>query len=287
MKEYHTPLVSAETLFANIGTDWVVVDCRHDLRDGEAGRRAYAEGHIPGAVHGHIDEDLSAPVGDGMHGRHPMPTPEKFVAWARSIGINSDTQVVAYDDYGGAWASRLWWLLRDYGHPHVALVDGGWRRWKELGLTQETNVAKVTPGNFAGVPGSMPRIDEARIEAELGQIRGAMQLVDARAAPRFRGDEEPVDPVAGHIPGAINLPFADNLGTDGLFLSPDELRAKYESALGLQEVGRVAVYCGSGVTAPHDILAMELADMGTASLYPGSWSAWCQPEAERPIALGP
>ncbi len=286
VRAYHAPLVSCETLFENlddVGAGWAVFDCRHALTDPEAGPRAHAAGHVPGAVHAHVDRDLSDPVGDGARGRHPLPDPARFTAWLRACGVSADTQVVCYDDAGGAWAGRLWWLLRYHGHPHVAVLDGGLRRWNALDLPMDQAPPMPEPGTFDGAPGHMPTVDATRIQADLGRRREALQLIDARNAERFRGEQEPIDPVAGHVPGALNLPYAGNLGPDDRFLSPDELRVRYEDALGLQEVGRVAVYCGSGVTAAHDVLAMEVAGMGTAALYPGSWSEWCREDAERPV----
>lgn len=283
MHAYHTPLVSCETLFENLDAGWAVFDCRHVLTDPEAGPRAYAAGHIPGAVHAHVDRDLSSPVGDGSRGRHPLPDMEAFQEWLRAGGVDADRQVVCYDDAGGAWAGRLWWLLRYVGHQNVAVLDGGLTRWEHLDLPLDAKTPRPRRGSFEGTPGQMPTVDAMRIQTDLGKEREALQVIDARAPERYRGESEPIDPVPGHIPGALNLPYAGNLGPDGRFLSPDELRVRYEDALGVQEVGRVAVYCGSGVTAPHDVLAMEVAGMGTAALYPGSWSEWCQPDAERPI----
>ncbi len=286
MPEYHDRLVSAESLFESLGSHVVVFDCRHDLSDPDAGPRAYATGHIPGAIHAHVDLHLSRAVGDGSRGRHPLPDPEAFVAWLQSCGVHADSQIACYDDAGGAWAGRLWWLLRHYGHEHVAVLDGGLPRWSKLGLPLDQKHPKPKPGTFSGSPGQMPTVDALRIETNLGKRREALQLVDARAPERYRGDVEPLDPVAGHIPGALNLPFAKNVGRDGRFLSPDELRMRYENALGVQEVARVAVYCGSGVTAAHNVLAMEIAGMGTAALYPGSWSEWCRTHEEVVTQLG-
>lgn len=283
VRTYHAPLVACETLFENLDDDWVLLDCRHDLADPEAGPRLYAQGHIPGAVHAHVDHHLSAPVGDGSRGRHPLPEMDTFLEWLRTCGVDEDSQVVCYDDVGGAWAGRAWWLLRFVGLQNVAVLDGGLTRWNELELPLETKRPRPRQGSFDGTPGHMPTVDATRVQTNLGKKREALQIIDARAPERYHGEEEPLDPVAGHIPGALNLPYAKNLGSDRRFLSPDELRARYEDALGVQEVGRVAVYCGSGVTAAHDILAMELAGMGTAALYPGSWSEWCHPDSERPV----
>ncbi len=286
-REHHAPLVSCETTFEHVADpDWVVFDCRYDLADAEKGLREYGKAHIPGAYFAHVDRDLSGPVGDGRKGRHPLPIPGAFQRFVGQHGIGPDTQVVCYDDQAGQWASRLWWLLRHYGHKNVAVLDGGLSRWKALKLAQSAGHEKPrTPIAFTGAPGNMPIIDTTRIEAELGQL-AAYQLVDARAGERYRGEVEPVDKRAGHIPGAISMPFGGNIGQGMMFLSPDELRAKYEAFLGVQETGRVACYCGSGVTSAHLVLALEIAGMGTAALYPGSWSEWSWPDAERPIELG-
>jgi len=282
------PLVTCEVLAQHLDDPaWVVVDCRHELADVEKGLREYGKAHIPGAYHAHIDRDLSGPVGDGRKGRHPLPIPGAFQRFAGHLGIGPDTMVVAYDDQAGQWASRLWWLLRHYGHAKVAVLDGGLTRWKALGLPLSSGhetPRKAVP--FTGAPGHMPTIDAAVIEAGIGQ-KASWQLVDVRAGERFRGEVEPVDKRAGHIPGAISMPFGGNIGSGMLFKPPEELRALYEGTLGVQEVGRVACYCGSGVTGTHDVLAMEVAGMGTAALYPGSWSEWSWPDAERPIVSGP
>jgi thiosulfate/3-mercaptopyruvate sulfurtransferase len=287
--EARGPLVSCEALAEHLKDPaWVAVDCRHDLADPEKGLREYGKAHIPGAYFAHVDRDLSGPVGDGRKGRHPLPIPGAFQRFAGSLGVTPDTLVVCYDDVGGQWASRLWWLLRHYGHRNVAVLDGGLTRWKALGLPLKAGhepPRRSVP--FAGQPGQMPTVDAARIEAELGQEAGAWQLVDARMAERYRGEVEPMDRRAGHIPGAVSVPYAGNVGPDARFLAPEALRRRYEEALGVQEAGRVACYCGSGVTGPHDILAMEVAGMGTAALYPGSWSEWSWPDAGRPIVAGP
>ena len=283
------PLVSCETVAEHLSDPaWVVVDCRHELQDTEKGLREYGKAHVPGAYFAHVDRDLSGPVGDGRKGRHPLPIPGAFQRFAGALGVTPDTMVVAYDDAAGQWASRLWWLLRHYGHRNVAVMDGGLTRWKALGLPLKTGhekARKTVP--FAGAPGQMPTVDAARIEAELGQEAGAWQLADARLGERYRGEVELVDKRAGHIPRAVSLPYSGNVGPDQRFLAPDALRARFEGALGVQDVGRVACYCGSGVTGPHDVLAMEVAGMGTAALYPGSWSEWSWPDANRPIVAGP
>jgi len=220
-----------------------------------------------------------------------MPIPGAFQRFVGNLGIAPETQVVVYDDAAGQWASRLWWLLRDYGHGHVAVLDGGLTRWKALGLQLKAgheNARKAMP--FAGKPGHMPTIDAVRIEAQLAAPGAeAFTLVDVRMPERFAGAVEPVDKRAGHIPGAVNVPFAANVGPDQRFRSPDELRAHYEKVLGAAaaDTSRVACYCGSGVTGTHGVLAMEVAGLGTPALYPGSWSEWSWLGAERPIVAGP
>lgn len=267
---YHAPLVSCETLFENLDDPrWVIFDCRHDLMDADAGPTAFGKGHIPGAHHAHIDRDLAGPVGNGSKGRHPLPIPGAFLRFLRTHGVNQDSQVVCYDDAGGMWAGRLWWLLRHYGHPNVALLDGGLTRWRQLDLPLSTQHTATREGDFAGEPGHMPT-------RSADDLLEAPAIVDSRAAERFQG-EEPIDPVGGHVPGAINLPFGANL-LDGMFLSPDELAARFQDV-----PDEAAFYCGSGVTAAHNVLAMEVAGRETPALYPGSWSEWCQPAAGRPI----
>jgi thiosulfate/3-mercaptopyruvate sulfurtransferase len=285
----HGPLVSCETLSQHLDDPtWVVVDCRYDLADLEKGVREYGKAHMPGAFFADTGRDLSGPVGDGRKGRHPLPIPGAFQRFAGSLGIVEGTKVVCYDDQAGQWASRLWWLLRHYGHQNVAVLDGGLTRWKALNLPLRSgheNARKAVA--FTGIPGQMPTIDATTIEAGLGQSAGTWQLVDVRAGERYRGEVEPIDKRAGHIPGAVSLPFGGNMASGMLFLKPEELRARFEGALGVQEAGRVACYCGSGVTGTHDVLAMEVAGMGTPALYPGSWSEWSWPDAERPIVAGP
>ena len=281
------PIVSCEEAAEHLSDPtWVFIDCRYDLMDKEKGVREYANNHIPGALFAHIDRDLSGPVGDGHKGRHPLPLQPSFQRWCGLHGITPDTMVVAYDDQAGQWASRLWWLLRHYGHQKVAVLDGGLTRWKALKLPlrpgHETARKEV---KFTGTAGSMPIVDSAILETGLGKP-AAYQLVDARAGERYRGEVEPVDKKAGHIPGAISMPFGGNVGEQMRFLPAEKLLERYEKTLGVQEVGRVACYCGSGVTGPHNILAMELAGMGTPALYPGSWSEWSWPDAGRPIETG-
>jgi thiosulfate/3-mercaptopyruvate sulfurtransferase len=257
----------------------VLLDVRHDLNDPKKGRRHFDAGHIPGAVHAHVDHDLSS-IPRGVTGRHPLPDVDDFIATASRWGIDSTVQVVAYDDWGGAWASRAWWLLRYYGHENVAVLDGGIPAWTAAGGALGTTMLPARARVFQGRPGAMPTVTTWEITT-----RAPRCLVDARAPERYRGDIEPVDPVAGHIPFARNLPFAQNTDKDGKFLAPELLRAKYLEALDGLPPKDAAFYCGSGVTAPHDILAMHVAGLPGAALYPGSWSEWIR-NPMRPVAKG-
>lgn len=257
----------------------VILDVRHDLKDVETGPRKFKEGHLPGAAHAHVDRDLSSPPRPGT-GRHPLPDVDDFIAACSRWGIDDGVQVVAYDDFGGAWASRAWWLLRYYGHRDVAVLDGGLPAWVAAGLPLSTDEPRLAPRRFPARPGSMPTVTTWDLVT-----RQPRCLVDARGPERYRGDIEPIDPVAGHIPHAVNVPFAGNTGPDGRFLPPAELRRKYESALAGRDPRDAAFYCGSGVTAPHDILAMEVAGLPGAALYPGSWSEWIR-NPMRPVEKG-
>jgi thiosulfate/3-mercaptopyruvate sulfurtransferase len=279
----YTTVVSAGDLAHHIDDpDWVVVDCRFTLTDPEAGRRAHAQGHIPGARYAHLEEDLSAPVSP-RSGRHPLPDPdvleEKLGAW----GIDSQKQVVAYDDTFGAMASRLWWLLRWLGHDRVALLDGGLPAWTRAGLPMTTEIPGVRPTHFLANPRPGMVVSAESVAASLAE--NSAILVDARAEERFSGEVEPLDPVAGHVPGAVNLPWEDNLDLDGTFLPPSDLKELYGDIMGSHSPADVIAMCGSGVTACHNLLAMEIAGISTARLYAGSWSEWITDPA-RPVATG-
>ena len=275
------PLVSCEELAQHLtDADWLVLDCRHEIADPQKGVRAYSEGHIPGAFHAHVDRDLSGPVGDGHKGRHPLPLPGAFPRFLGDRGVGPATKIVVYDDVAGQWASRAWWLARHHGHANVALLDGGLTRWKALKSPLRAGHEKPRKSTtFAGSPGKMPTTDAGAIAA------GGITLLDARAPERYRGEVEPVDKRAGHIPGARSAPLAGNVGADMRFLPPAELRKRFEAVA--PAGGPVACYCGSGVTSTQIILAMEIAGLPTPALYPGSWSEWSWPDAKRPIATGP
>ena len=278
-----TTLVDAATLAAHLGDPkWVVMDCRFVLRDPEAGRRAYAAAHIPGARYAHLNDDLSAPV-TAQTGRHPLPDTARLARRLGEWGIDHTKQVVAYDDSSGAMAARLWWLLRWLGHDAAAVLNGDWRVWLRERRPQTADASAVTATTFNPRPGSLPQVDADAVLQTVGT--GQTLLLDARSEERFRGEVEPFDKVAGHIPGAVNLPFEDNLQPNGCFLPAAELRAQYRALLGDRAPATVTHMCGSGVTACHNLLAMEHAGLAGSRLYVGSWSEWIT-DPKRPIATG-
>lgn len=279
----HTTLISTDELAAHLDDPaWVIVDCRFTLSDTEAGRRAYAAGHLPGARYAHLDEDLSGPK-TGRNGRHPLPDPHVFAETLGRWGIDRSKQVVVYDDSFGSMAGRLWWMLKWMGHDAVALLDGGLPKWQREKRPLTSEVPTVTPAVFVPELREGMRVDAAAVLA--ASREGDRLIVDARPEMRFSGAMEPIDPVAGHVPGAVNVPFDDNLDLGGTFLSPAELREHYEQILGGRSPEQVILMCGSGVTACHDLLAMEVAGLKGAKLYPGSWSEWIADPA-RPVATG-
>jgi thiosulfate/3-mercaptopyruvate sulfurtransferase len=260
----------------------VVADCRVSLADREAGPRLYAESHIPGAIRIELEADLSDHRKTGQ-GRHPWPDAADFVARLGAWGIARDTQVVAYDDGDGAFAARLWFMLRALGHERVAVLDGGWARWTQLGLPVDARVPRTVAVDYATDGFDASRLlDAAGVQSRLAS--GDL-LLDARAAPRFRGEVEPLDRVAGHVPGARNRPYSENLG-DGRFKSPGVLRREFEAALEGRDPARLVAMCGSGVTACHHLLALEHAGLHGAKLFTGSWSGWIS-DPSRPVATGP
>jgi thiosulfate/3-mercaptopyruvate sulfurtransferase len=278
-----TTLVDTETLSRHIDDPrWVVVDCRFSLADPAAGRRAYDAGHLPGARYAHIEEDLSSPV-TPTSGRHPLPPPNTLAEKLGRWGIDKHKQVVVYDDTFGAMASRLWWLLRWLGHEAVALLDGGFPKWQREGrpVTRELPVLQSVP--FHATINDALCMDTGQVEAMQRARHGL--LVDARADERYRGEVEPLDKVAGHIPGAVNMPYEDNLDFSGEFMSDEALREHYLAVIRDTAPADVVHMCGSGVTACHNILAMEHAGLPGAKLYPGSWSEWIT-DPNRPVAKG-
>ncbi len=277
-----TALVSTEILARHLGDpDWMVFDCRHDLNAPERGRIEYVTSHIPDARFLHLDEDLSAPK-TGKNGRHPLPNPDVFMEKLGQAGLNSRKQVVAYDAQGGMVASRLWWMLHWLGHLPVAVLDGGWNKWLDEGQPQSAEIPRSKPAQFRGKPSAVD-VSAALVHLHLGD--GTMLLVDGRAPDRFRGQNETIDPVAGRIPGARNRPYRDNLDARGRFKAPETLKEEFRALLGSSNSGQVVNYCGSGVSACHNLLAMEVAGLRGARLYPGSWSEWSA-DPSRPIASG-
>ncbi|HEX4422020.1 MAG TPA: sulfurtransferase [Kofleriaceae bacterium] len=267
------PLISVAEL-ATARETVTILDVRYKL-GGPPGPAEFAAGHVPGAVYVDLDTELAAPPGRG--GRHPLPEPAAFTRAMQRLGVSADRPVVVYDDWGARAAGRAWWLLRYFGHPSVRVLDGGWGAWRAAGHPVATGpAAAASLGTFAATPGGMPIVEASGVPA-IGV------LIDARAPERFRGEVEPVDPVAGHIPGAVNVPTHANLDATGQFRAPAELAAEY-ARVGAVPGADVAVYCGSGVTAAHDVLALELAGV-RAKLYPGSWSSWITDPA-RPTVRG-
>lgn len=279
----HALLVDSATLAENLAdSGWVVVDCRSHPADPAVGRAGYANGHLPGAIFLDIDSDLCG-AHTGRNGRHPLPDPDRLSATLGAAGIGSHSQVVVYDDCGGASAARLWWLLRWLGHEAVAVLDGGLPRWVAEGRPVTTATPLRAPARFEGRPRDDALVDGAFVAASLG-TRDVL-LVDARAPARYRGDAEPIDPIAGRIPGARNRPLTLNLDEGGVFKAPAALRAEFESVLAGAPPGRVIHYCGSGVGSCHNVLAMEVAGLSGSRLYPGSWSEWIA-DPSRPIERG-
>ena len=264
--------------------DLLLLDCRFALEDPAYGRRSYLEGHLPGAHFLDLEQDLSAPVIKGVTGRHPLPDPSALVERLRSCGLRQDSQVVLYDDGPGAFAARAWWLLvwldkRD----GLYLLDGGLKAWREAGLELTCAAPDNAPGDFCAEPDNSLVLTAEQLALRLATAD--LTLLDARALPRFLGEVEPIDPVAGHIPGAQCAAFTDNLGADGRFLPADELRQRFDGLRGERPLENLVAYCGSGVTACHNLFAMSLAGYPLAPLYAGSWSEWITNPA-RPVATG-
>jgi len=282
-------LIDATALRGLVGKPGIaVIDCRFDLANPEAGRGAYLAGHIPGARYADLNRDLSGPV-TAASGRHPLPSPNDLVAALERLGIGSDSQVIAYDDSAGAFAARAWWLLRWAGHRAAAVLDGGIKAWLAAGGALESGIPAAAVEAAQGAARFPARVDETAV-LDAADVENLLKdpeflLVDARAAERFAGSVEPIDPVAGHVAGAVNQPFSANIGPDGRFLPPAELRRLWDKRLAGREPSRVAAMCGSGVTACHNLLSLEVAGLSGAKLYAGSWSEWIR-DPKRPIARG-
>lgn len=279
----HKTLIEPPALASHLGDpDWVVIDCRFDLADPAKGEQQYREAHIPGARYAHLDRDLSG-TKTGTNGRHPLPTVGEMRARFGALGITAGRQVVAYDADTGMYAARLWWMLRFMGHDAVAVLDGGFARWVREGRPVSQDHGDARPALFEGVPRETWRLSVDDVRSGLGHPNRT--LVDARAESRYRGEDETLDKVAGHIPGAKNYFFQHNLSGDKTFKAPDELRAQWTRVLGSTPPVNVVMYCGSGVTACHNLLAMEHAGLAGARLFPGSWSEWSA-DPSRPVATG-
>ena len=261
-------LVSTDELERNLLT-WRVFDCRHDLSKSDLGEQQYREGHIPGALFAHLERDLSAPK-TGANGRHPLPEPQDFEKWIEKAGLQPSNQVVCYDAGNGSMAARLWWMLRWVGHEKVAVLDGGFAKWTREGREVGVDVPLFTPFNYPIKLRRDAAVDVNFIQNHLNKTF----LLDARAPARYRGEQEPIDPVAGRIPGAKNRFNSENLAPDGTFKQPFQLKQELENVLGGRSPSEVIHYCGSGVSACHNLLAMEVAGLKGGKLYPGSWSEW-------------
>jgi thiosulfate/3-mercaptopyruvate sulfurtransferase len=275
-----TTLISTGALALHLDDPaFLLVDCRYKLDDAGWGAREYAAGHIPGAIYADLGHDLAGPV-NGMNGRHPLPDPHTLAQTFGRFGVASGVQVVAYDQENGMYASRLWWLLRWLGHDTVAVLDGGFRKWTAENRPAASGVEQRAPSTFSGSPRAEMAVDVAAVAAMVDTP--AWRLIDARAPERYRGDNEPIDKKAGHIPGAANHFYQANLDEQGLFRTPEQLREGLKDAIGETPADHVVCYCGSGVTACHNLLALEHAGIKGAKLYAGSWSEWSA-DPSRPV----
>lgn len=278
---YHT-IIDTETVFEHLGNpDWRIIDCRFDLSETEAGREAYREAHLPGALYAHLDEDLSSKPGESS-GRHPLPDRDQLSECFSRWGIDAQTQVVCYDQQDSALAARLWFLLRWLGHDRVAVMDGGINKWQNEKRLTSRETPPVERREFIAAPSLNGITETAEL---LEQLEDKLCLIDVRSEERFCGEHEPIDPVAGHIPGAVNLPYQKNLDASGCFMPPEALRVMYQRLITDNSVHDCVVMCGSGVTACHTLLALELAGYSGATLYAGSWSEWIR-DGNRPVEIG-
>jgi len=276
MKIYPHLITAAELAAYSAADDFVIFDSRFDLSDPDRGYKSYRDAHIPGAVYAHLDQHLSSAITPAS-GRHPLPDAWQLIRWLSASGVGADTQVIVYDDSFGTMAARLWWLLKWLGHNAVALLDGGYQAWQKNGLTLATRNELTEVSSFHGQPIDALVLSTDELQQHIGSL--PFRLIDVRTAERFLGINEPIDPVAGHIPGAINIPLTQNINAQGYFKSPQELALQYADS----RQSAQAVMCGSGVTAAHTVFAMSYAGLPMPRLYAGSWSEWIR-DASRPIA---
>ncbi|WP_455234413.1 sulfurtransferase [Thiogranum longum] len=280
--DYRTLITVSDCLDAGLPPDWTIIDCRFDLADKTWGPSVYRDGHIIGAHYAHLEADLSGPVG-ARTGRHPLPDSAHFAACLARWRVGPETQVVVYDQNNGSFAARLWWMLRAAGHRAVAVLEGGWAAWLEAGGGITRSIPTPGSGIIAvGQPCGWVTTEQVRQNLASRDVL----LVDARSRERFCGDVEPIDPVAGHVPGAANRPFNENLRENGAFVAPDLLKAQWKDLLEGRDPSSVIHMCGSGVTACHNLLAMEVAGLTGSRLYVGSWSEWIS-DTGHPVAVGP
>jgi len=276
-------IISVEDLNNNLSTQgWLIFDCRFLLKDPEGGLKKFNQGHIPGAQFADMDKDLASPM-TITSGRHPLPDPNEFIKKLQFWGINNSSQIICYDDMSGAFAARMWWLLKWLGHNDVAVLDGGIDKWTASGLAVEKDVKQNAVGTFSGQANNDMWVDVEFVQKELEKNK--INLLDARSGERFTAKDTKTDPVAGHVPGAMNFPFAENLSKQGVFLSADELQQRFALMVSNTENKEVINMCGSGVTACHNLLAMSIAGLPLTRLFVGSWSEWIK-DKSRPVATG-
>lgn len=278
----YTTLITPADLEPRLATpDWIVVDCRFALDRPEYGRQEYERAHIPGAVYAHLNDDLSGPIMPGKTGRHPLPDVAAAARTFSELGIANNAQVVAYDDAGGTYAARLWWMLRWLGHDNVAVLDGGWQRWSRE--NRPTRAGSEARQEVHFTPRPRPELIVDAAEVGRAAQDPAYRVIDSRSSERYHGLHEPIDPVAGHIPGAISAPLTENLDANGCFLAPERLADRFQNVLGDVPSDHAMFYCGSGVSAGQNLLALAHAGLGDGRLYVGSWSEWIT-DPERPVA---
>lgn len=276
-------IISVEDLNKNLNTqDWLIFDCRFILKDPEGGLKKFNQGHIPGAQYVDMDKDLASPV-TSTSGRHPLPNPEELINKLQSWGVNNSSQIICYDDMSGAFAARMWWLLKWLGHNNIAVLDGGIEKWTAKNIPLETDSQQRTAGSFSGLANNDMWVNVEFVQKELEQDK--INLLDARSVERFTAKDTKTDPVAGHVPGAMSYPFAENLSKQGVFLPSEELHKRFTPIVSNPENKELINMCGSGVTACHNILAMSIAELPMTRLFVGSWSEWIK-DKSRPVATG-